>query len=76
MRSKEKALGIALIDKVAPSQMVIKIVFDEMVTLLGEKELLTAGYELVIFMVGLQGSESHLSARYTLFKSKQNKKYF
>ncbi len=77
-RIKEKALGIALIDKVAPSQMVIKIVFDEMVTLLGEKEVaLQLDDELnVIFMVGLQGSGKTTSAAKIAhyLKDKQNKK--
>ncbi|NLA78531.1 MAG: signal recognition particle protein [Erysipelothrix sp.] len=77
-RIKEKALGISLIDKVAPSEMVIKIVFDEMVTLLGEKEV---GLSLddplnVMFMVGLQGSGKTTSAAKiaNYLKTKHNKK--
>lgn len=61
---KEKALGVSLIDKVAPSQMVVKIVHDEMVTLLGEKEVPLALNDPmpILFMVGLQGSGKTTSA--------------
>lgn len=61
---KEKAMGVSLIDNVAPSQMVVKIVHDEMTHLLGEKEvLLDLSAELsIVFMVGLQGSGKTTSA--------------
>ena len=56
---KEKAIGMDVYTKVNPSQMVVKVVHDELVTLLGEKE---AGLNLThkpsyIMMVGLQGTE-------------------
>jgi signal recognition particle subunit SRP54 len=74
---KEKAVGISLIDKVAPSQMVVKIVYDEMVQLLGAKEapLNLAAPLPIIFMVGLQGSGKTTSAVKIAnhLKSKHNK---
>ena len=74
---KEKAVGISLIDNVAPSQMVVKIVYDEMVQLLGAKEapLNLAAPLPIIFMVGLQGSGKTTSAVKIAnhLKSKQNK---
>lgn len=75
---KEKALGVSLIDNVAPSQMVVKIVYDEMVTLLGEREVpLSLNHPLpIIFMVGLQGSGKTTSAGKIAhyLKTKLNKK--
>ncbi len=75
---KEKAIGISLIDNVAPSQMVVKIVYDEMVTLLGDKEVgLDLAHPLpILFMVGLQGSGKTTSAVKiaNYLKTKQNKK--
>src|SRR5690554_689704 len=75
---KEKAMGVSLIDKVAPSQMVVKIVHDEMVTLLGEQEVpLDLSADLpIIFMVGLQGSGKTTSAGKIAnhIKNKLNKK--
>lgn len=61
---KEKALGVTLIDKVAPAQMVVKIVNDELVALLGSKVTplnLNAAMP-IFFMVGLQGSGKTTSA--------------
>jgi len=56
---KEKAVGEAVIRSVAPGQMVVKIVQDELTALLGGagQELnLAASPPAVILMVGLQGS--------------------
>jgi signal recognition particle subunit SRP54 len=56
---KEKAVGEAVIRSVAPGQMVVKVVQDELTALLGGEgqELnLAASPPAVILMVGLQGS--------------------
>ena len=75
---KEKALGVSLIDKVAPSEMVVKIVYDEMVSLLGDKEVaLNLQAPLpVVFMVGLQGSGKTTSVGKIAYylKNKEKKK--
>ncbi len=57
-RVKEKALGQEVVQSVSPGQQFIKIVNDELVTLLGgESEgLVTRGQPGVIFLVGLQGT--------------------
>lgn len=56
---KEKAIGQEVYDSLNPSQMVVKVVHDELVELLGEKEssLLYKESGLTItMMVGLQGT--------------------
>ncbi len=55
---QEKAVGQDVMNGLNPAQMVIKIVRDEMVTLLGEKEeeIPLKGNLPVIMMAGLQGS--------------------
>ena len=57
-RIKEKAVGEALIKSVSPGQQFIKIVHDELVTLMGgkESELNMKGTPPVIMMCGLQGA--------------------
>ncbi len=74
---KEKAIGMDVYTKVNPSQMVVKVVHDELVTLLGEKE---AGLNLThkpsyIMMVGLQGTGKTTSAaKLALWLSKKENK--
>lgn len=56
---KEKAVGTELIKSVTPGQLVVKIVHDELVSVLGKhnKELnLAVSPPAVIMLVGLQGS--------------------
>lgn len=58
-RIREKAVGQEIVKSVSPAQMVVKIVHDEMVSLLGTEntELSFHGTSpLVYLMVGLQGS--------------------
>lgn len=57
-RVKEKSLGLSLTAKVTPSNMVVKIVHDEIISILGqEASLLTLNTPMmVVAMVGLQGS--------------------
>ena len=55
---KEKAIGEQVIKSVSPAQMVVKIVHDELVSLLGTSQplKLIPQKQNVILMVGLQGS--------------------
>jgi signal recognition particle subunit SRP54 len=58
-RVEEKSVGQEVLKSVSPAQLVVKIVFDELVVLLGEKEsrLTTASQPPTVYMVvGLQGS--------------------
>ena len=55
---KEKSLGAEVLESVSPGQQFVKIVHDELVTVLGgqTEELITRGSPGVIFLVGLQGA--------------------
>ena len=57
---QEKAVGQDVMNGLNPAQMVIKIVHDEMVSLLGneaeELKLKSAGELTIIMMIGLQGA--------------------
>lgn len=58
-RVEEKAVGQEVLKSVLPAQLIVKIVYDELVHLLGEKEsrLMTSSQPPTIYMVvGLQGS--------------------
>ncbi len=58
-RVQAKAVGLATIKDVRPGHQLVKIVYDELVTLLGEKQAPLAFASVpptVILMVGLQGS--------------------
>src|SRR5215207_6366982 len=57
-RVKEKALGAEVIQTVHPGQQIIKIIHDELVTLLGSENasLNISGNPASILMVGLHGS--------------------
>ena len=58
-RVQEKAIGVSQLKGVKPGQQLVKIVFDELVTMLGEKQAPIAFASVpptVILMVGLQGS--------------------
>ena len=75
---KQKALGEEVVRSVKPGQMVVKIVHDELTTLLGagETELnLNMAPPAVILMVGLQGSgKTTTAAKIALRLQKQHKK--
>ena len=76
---KEKALGQDVLSKLNPSQMLVKIVHDELETLLGggATEIAYQSSRLtVIMLVGLQGSGKTTSAGKLsyLMKNKLNKK--
>jgi len=55
---KEKAIGQKVLTSVTPSQMLIKIVYDELVNVLGKEKvgIRAEGEPAVIMMVGLHGS--------------------
>src|SRR5688500_4839282 len=58
-RVEQKAVGIAAIKTVAPAQQLVKIVYDELTTMLGERREGLAFNSVpptVIMLVGLQGS--------------------
>ena len=59
-RVQEKALGDAVLKSVSPGQQIVKIVHDELVTLLGGEEALGLQWApsppTVVMLVGLQGS--------------------
>ena len=76
---KEKALGQDVLSKLNPSQMLVKIVHDELVTLLGADNCelnMQNNRPTVIMLVGLQGSGKTTTAGKlaNLLKNKQNKK--
>ncbi|SIQ88383.1 signal recognition particle subunit FFH/SRP54 (srp54) [Rhizobium sp. RU20A] len=56
---REKAVGAEIVKSIKPGQMVVKIVHDELVSMLGTEGVaidLNAAAPVVIMMVGLQGS--------------------
>ncbi|MCO6048857.1 signal recognition particle protein [Mesorhizobium sp. RP14(2022)] len=58
-RVREKAVGAAVVKSIKPGQMVVKIVHDELVSILGETSEtidLNAPAPVVVMYVGLQGS--------------------
>ena len=75
---KEKALGQNVLTAVRPSQLMVKIVHDELTTLMGGEtaELELKGHPSVILMSGLQGSgKTTMSAKLaTLLKNKRRKR--
>lgn len=76
-RVKEKALGETIIKAVRPDQQLVKIVYDELVALLGAEnnELnFKAVPPAVILMVGLQGSGKTTTSAKIALKLKKNKR--
>ncbi len=76
-RVKEKALGETVIKAVRPDQQLVKIVYDELVELLGAEnnELnFKAVPPAVILMVGLQGSGKTTTSAKIAFRLKKNKR--
>jgi len=55
---KEKALGSDVLRSITPGQQIVKIIHEELITLLGEKtaDLELSGNPAIILLVGLQGS--------------------
>ena len=75
---KTKALGQNVLTSVKPSQLMVKIVHDELATLMGGKatELELTGTPAVVLMSGLQGSgkTTFTGKLANLLKTKKNKK--
>ena len=75
---KPKAIGQEIIRSTSPGQMIVKIVYDELVKILGEKnqELkLNAVPPISILLVGLQGSgKTTTAAKLAKFIKKNNNK--
>ena len=75
---KPKVLGKEILRSTAPGQMVVKIVYDELVNFLGDKNQeinLKSNPPISIMMVGLQGSGKTTStAKLSKFLDKNNKK--
>jgi len=73
-RLKERAQSVEVTESLSPAQQVVKIVNEELVTMLGEPGQLdsTSRSPAVIMMVGLQGSgKTSTSAKLALYLRKQ-----
>ena len=77
---RPKAIGQEILKSISPGQMIVKIVYDELVNFLGEKnqELnLNATPPACILLVGLQGSGKTTSAaKLAKLVEKKIKKFF
>ena len=75
---KPKAIGQEIVRSTTPGQMIIKIVYDELVQLLGDKKTdlnLNAVPPISIMLVGLQGSgKTTTAAKLAQYVEKNNKK--
>ena len=75
---KEKALGMNVLTSVRPGQLMVKVVHDELATLMGGEavDIDIKGHPAVILMAGLQGSgKTTFSAKLAnLLKAKRAKK--
>ena len=69
---KQKAMGMNVLTAVKPSQLMVKIVHDELAELMGGKavELKLEGRPAIVLMSGLQGSGGKLA---NMLKQKQHK---
>ena len=58
MKIKTRAIGQEVVQSIQPGQQIVKVIYDELVTLLGsaESELSLAGNPACVLMVGLHGS--------------------
>lgn len=75
---KERAVGTEVMESLTPGQQVIKIVYEELTKLMGEKEAkinFASNPPTVILMCGLQGSgKTTTSGKLALNLKKQNKR--
>ena len=75
---KEKALGEKVIKSIRPDQQLVKIVYDELVDLLGAEDDTSLNFKAVppavILMVGLQGSGKTTTSAKIALKLKKNKR--
>ena len=77
-RVKPKALGQEIVRSTSPGEMVVKIVYDELVSLLGDKNSdikLNVVPPVPVMLIGLQGSgKTTTTAKLSKFIEKNNKK--
>ena len=77
-RVKPKVIGKEIVRSTSPGDMVVKVVYDELVTLLGEKNSeinLNSVPPVPIMLVGLQGSgKTTTTAKIAKYIEKNNKK--
>lgn len=75
---KEKALGEKVIKSIRPDQQLVKIVYDELVVLLGKEQDTSLNFRAVppavILMVGLQGSGKTTTSAKLALKLKKHKR--
>ncbi len=75
---KKKALGMNVLNAVSPSQLMVKITYDELIALMGRDavDINLKGSPAVILMAGLQGSgkTTHAAKLAKLLKNKRSKK--
>ncbi len=77
-RVKEKAIGLEILKSLTPTQQVVKIVMEELTSLLGQERVkinISPKKPTVIMMAGLQGSgKTTTTAKLGLYMRKQEKK--
>ncbi|MBN1998644.1 signal recognition particle protein [candidate division KSB1 bacterium] len=75
-----KAIGQAVLKSITPGQQVVKIIYDELTRLMGEKDVpinISNALPSVILLVGLQGSgKTTLAGKLGLFLRKRGKNPF
>ena len=75
---KQKALGMNVLKSVSPSQLMVKITYDELVNLMGHDaiDINIKSDPSIILMAGLQGSgkTTHAAKLANMLKKKRNKK--
>ncbi len=75
---KKKALGMNVLNAVSPSQLMVKITYDELIDLMGRDavDVNLKANPAIILMSGLQGSgkTTHAAKLANLLKNKRNKK--
>lgn len=73
-RLRERAIDQEVLESLTPDQQVIKIVRDELITLLGEpgRELALSGRPAVVMLCGLQGSGKTTTAGKLALRLKKN----
>ncbi|MBQ4441580.1 MAG: signal recognition particle protein [Bacteroidales bacterium] len=75
---KKKALGMNVLKAVSPSQLMVKLTYDELITLMGREaiDINIKANPAIILMAGLQGSgkTTHAAKLANLLKTKRGKK--
>ncbi|MBR1990825.1 MAG: signal recognition particle protein [Bacteroidales bacterium] len=75
---KAKAMGMNVINAVSPSQLMVKITYDELISLMGSsaEDINMKGNPAIILMAGLQGSgkTTHAAKLANMLKNKRKKK--